>query len=41
MLRRMMTAINKTINPRSNRTEPRFRGGITLRTAYNGGSVVV
>src|SRR5688500_227284 len=41
MLRRITTAINSTINPRSSRMDPRFNGGMTLRTAFNGGSVVV
>src|SRR3954469_3298129 len=39
-LRRINTAISSTINPRSNRTDPRFNGGMTLRTAFSGGSVV-
>src|SRR3954467_4643698 len=40
MLRRISTAINSTINPRSSLMDPRFRGGMTLRTALRGGSVV-
>src|SRR3954454_19513091 len=39
-LRRSTTAISSTINPRSSRMDPRFRGGITFRTALRGGSVV-
>ena len=35
-----MTPIKSTINPRSRRMVPRFSGGITLRTAFSGGSVV-
>src|SRR3712207_3191426 len=40
MPRRNRTAISSTINPRSSRMDPRFNGGITLRTALSGGSVV-
>ena len=39
-LRRINTAISSTINPRSSRMDPRFSGGMTLRTALSGGSVV-
>src|SRR3712207_3461229 len=40
MPRRMYTAIRSTINARSRRIDPRFSGGITLRIALIGGSVV-